>query len=106
MYSITCSFNKNVDAASVYGNSNSNISNRGYSTARGNYSYVRSSRIYKISWTRKKANVYQSILLKVEIYIMIKFIIRIVIDAYDLFYGVFGYNIYRRTLTGTSMAKM
>lgn len=44
---ITCGFTKNVDAASVYGNSNSNISNGGYSATRGNYSYVRSSKIYK-----------------------------------------------------------
>lgn len=44
---ITCGFTKNVDAASVYGNSNSNISNGGYSAARGNYSYVRSSKAYK-----------------------------------------------------------
>lgn len=44
---ITCSFTKDVDAASVYGNTNSNISNGGYSAARGSYTYIRSSKTYK-----------------------------------------------------------
>lgn len=44
---ITCSFTNNVDAASVYGNSNSNISNGGYSASKGDYTYVRSSNAYK-----------------------------------------------------------
>lgn len=44
---ITCGFTKNVDAASVYGNTNSNINNGGYSAARGNYTYIRSSNTYK-----------------------------------------------------------
>ncbi len=44
---ITCGFTKSIDAASVYGNTNSNISNGGYSAARGNYTYIRSSKTYK-----------------------------------------------------------
>lgn len=52
---ITCGFTKSVDGASVYGNSNSNISNGGYAAANGNYSYIRSSKIYKET---KEANYY------------------------------------------------
>ena len=44
---ITCGFSQNVDAASVYGNSSSNINNGGLAASSGDYSFVRSSKIYK-----------------------------------------------------------
>lgn len=44
---ITTVFIKEVDATSVYGNSNSNISNGGYSASKANYTYIRSSNTYK-----------------------------------------------------------
>ena len=52
---ITCGFTKSVEGASVYGNSNSNISNGGYAVANGSYSYIRSSKTYKET---KGANYY------------------------------------------------